>query len=101
MPNLNNRIIDSVVENGEGRVIGYGQLKLFAEAMLFLDPTARKRDRALATQGLMLESFRGADKLGIEEVYAFIEDPKFAQFIVKRFGFKSISNPGQLLLRKL
>jgi hypothetical protein len=100
LPNRENRIIDSVAVNN-GQIIGYGQVKLFAEVMLFLDPTARKRDRARALKLLMLEAFRGADKAGIEELYAFIKDPDFSLLIQKRYGFKRIIEPGELLLRKL
>ena len=95
-----NAIIDAVAVDGD-KIVGYGQVKLFAETMLFLDPTTRTRDRAQALKLLMIEAFRGADKAGIEEVYAFIKDPDFALLIEKRYGFKRIVSPGELLLRKL
>lgn len=101
LPNRTNAIIDAIAENDEERIIGYGQVKLFAEAMLFLDPSARKRDRVQALKRLMLEAFRGADINGIEEIYAFIQDPAFAVLIEKRYGFSRIVSPGELLLRKL
>lgn len=100
LPDRRNKIIDSLAVDGD-RIIGYGQVKLFAESMLFLDPTARKRDRVHALKLLMMEAFRGADKVGIEEVYAFIKDPDFTALIIKRYGFKRIIEPGELLLRKL
>lgn len=103
LPNRRNSIIDSVVidVSDNDHIIGYGQVKVFAEAMLFLDPTVRKRDRAQATKLLMFEAFRGASDVGIEEIYCFIRDPLFAQFIAKRYGFESIPKPGELLLRKV
>ena len=103
LPNRRNAIRDSLAVDiaDPTRIIGYGQVKLFAENMLFLDPTARKRDRVRALKLLMLEAFRGADKVHIEEVYAFIKDPDFSVLIQRRFGFKHIIEPGELLLRKL
>lgn len=102
LPNRHNSIVDSLAVDAESdRIIGYGQVKLFAEAMLFLDPTARLRDKTRAIQALMLEAFRGCDKADIEEVYAFIRDPDFSSLIQKRYGFESIPRPGELLLRRL
>lgn len=98
MPNRNNAIVDAVVE-GESGLVAYGQVKLFAEAMLFLDPTKPKRERVRALQLLMTEAFRGTRKAGIEELYAFIEDPNFASLIANRYGFKVLDTPGKLLLR--
>jgi hypothetical protein len=100
LPNRRNAVIDALAVDGE-RIIGYGQVKLFTELMLFLDPTARTRDRAHALKLLMVEAFRGTDKVGIEEMYAHIKDPDFALLIEKRYGFKRIISPGELLLRKL
>lgn len=100
-PGRENRIIDAVaVDEGE-RIIGYGQVKMFAEAMMFLDPTASKRKRAFALKRLMLEAFRGCDESGIQELYAFVDDPKFSGLVQARFGFRSVPHPGDLLLRKL
>lgn len=101
LPGLRNRIVDAVAVNQDNRIVGYGQVKQFAEAMLFLDPTARKRDRAQATKLLMLEAFRGAELVGIEDVYSFIKDPDFSLLIQKRFGFEAVTEPGELLLRRL
>ena len=101
LPGLDHRIIDSVAINDDGRVIGYGQVKLFAEAMLFIDPTARKRDRATTTKLLMHEAFRGTDRAGLKDIYCFIRDPDFSLLIQHHFKFEKVDDPGELLLRRL
>ena len=98
LPGIKNRVIDAVACDGE-KIIGYGQVKLFAEAMLFLDPTARKRDRVQALKLLMEEAERGVNKAGLEDIYIFIKDPDFAVLIAKRYGFERIIEPGELLLK--
>jgi hypothetical protein len=98
LPGLKNRVIDAVAHD-DGRIIGYGQVKLFAEAMLFLDPTARKRDRVQALKLLMEEAERGVNKAGLEDIYIFIKDPDFAVLIAERYGFERIIEPGELLLK--
>ena len=98
LPGLKNRVIDAVACDGE-RIIGYGQVKLFAEAQLFLDPTCRKRDRVQALKLLMAEAERGTNRAGLEDLYIFIKDPDFAVLIAKRYGFDRIIEPGELLLK--
>lgn len=101
LPNRRDKVVDAVVDNEEGRLIGYGQVKMFAEAMLFIDPTARKRDRARATKLLMSEALRGAKAIKVQDLYAFIKDPDFSLFIQHRYDFHAVPEPGELLLRSL
>jgi len=100
LPNRRTAIIDAVVED-KGKIIGYGQVKLFAEAMLFLDKSIPVRSRVTALKLLMLEAFRGAEQAGIQEMYAFINDPDFALLIQKHFRFYPADKPGELLIKEL
>lgn len=100
LPDRSKAVIDAVFED-EGRVIGYGQVKLFAETMLFLDKGAPQRARILALKALMLEAFRGASCSGLAEIYAFINDPVLSALIQKHFHFNVIEKPGQLLIKEL
>jgi N-acetylglutamate synthase-like GNAT family acetyltransferase len=98
VPDRRNKIVDAVVVENE-KIIGYGQVKLFAEAMLILDLSASRRQKVDAIKLLMAEAFRGCDQAGIHQVYAFIKDPLFATLISKHFGFE-IVDKGELLLRE-
>lgn len=100
LPNRNNAIVDAIVED-DGHIIAYGQVKLFAEAMFFLDKNAPKRVRVEALILLMTEALRGCNVTGIEDIYCFIKDPQFASLISKHFGFEVADEPGELLLRRL
>jgi hypothetical protein len=99
LPSLKNRVIDALAVDEKDRIIGYGQVKLFAEAQLFLDPTARKRDRVAALKLLMDEAQRGVHKAGLEDLYVFIKNPDFAVLIAQRYGFERVIEPGELLLK--
>lgn len=98
MPNRANSIVDAVIEH-EGEITAYGQVKLFAETMLFLDHRRSKRERVAALKLLMAEALQGVKALGIEETYAFIQDPSFARLISSRYGFQLVESPGMLLLK--
>lgn len=99
LPNRKSIIIDAVVENERG-LVGYGQVRLFAEAMMFLDKDAPLRDRIQALKLLMLEAFRGTELAGIQEIYAFIDDPYFSKLIQKHYHFFPADQPGELLIRR-
>lgn len=100
VPNRNNAVIDAVVEE-DGKVVGYGQVKIFAEAMFIIDKDASKRSKIEALILLMTEAIRGSDIAGIEDIYCFIKDPSFASLISKHFSFEIVDEPGELLLRKV
>jgi hypothetical protein len=100
LPNRRSAVVDAVVEDN-GKIVGYGQVKLFAEAMLFLDKSASLRSRVRALQMLMLEAFRGTEQAGLSEIYAFINDPDFALLIQKHFRFYVADKPGELLIKEL
>jgi L-amino acid N-acyltransferase YncA len=100
LPNQDSMIIDACAIAGE-KVVGYGIVKTFAEAMLFIDKTARPRDRAIAVKSLMAEALRGAEKAGVKDIYCFIKDPAFASLIARRYGFKIVGDPGFLLVREV
>lgn len=101
VPNRNNLVIDAVVEDSSGTIVAYGQVRLFAEAMFFLDKDASQRNKVEALKLLILEAIRGADLAGLEDLYCFIKDPQFATLISKHFSFEIVDEPGELLLRKV
>jgi len=99
LPGLKNRLIDSIAVDEKDKIVGYGQVKIFAEAQLFLDPTAPKRARVKALKLLMAEAERGVHQSGIGDLYVFIKNPDFAMLIARRYGFHRVVEPGELLLK--
>lgn len=100
LPPASRAIVNAVAKDEDGRIIAYGTVHHFAEAMLCIDPTARYRDRALATKLLMFEAYRGTEKAGLKELYSFISDPDFALLIEKHFGFLRVIDPGEVLVKE-
>jgi hypothetical protein len=101
LPDLRTRVIDAVAENEKSEIVGYGQVKLFAEAQIFLDHSKSRLDKTRAVRELMREAFRGVEHFKLHEVYAFILDPEFADFIVKHFSFERQGDRGEILIRRL
>lgn len=100
IPRRSNSIVDRVVED-KGRIIAYGQVHHFAEAMSFPDMNCSRRERILALKMLLTEAFIGVDKAGLKELYIFSRQPEFASILSRHFGFEIIDNPGELLLREV
>ena len=100
LPNRRTAIVDAVVED-QGEIIGYGQVKLFAEGMLFLDKSKSVKTRIQALKLFMLEAFRGTERAGLQEMYAFIEDPAFALLLEKHYHFFTADKPGRLLVKEI
>ncbi len=96
VPNLANTVTHAVVENEDGKVQAYGIVKLFAEAILFLDWDAPQRDKIEALKELMLEAIRGTSDAQLEQLHVFVADPKFSKLLKKHFGFKSTT--GEMLV---
>jgi hypothetical protein len=99
IPDTSHCIIESAVVGVDGKTIAYGQVRHFAELMLFTDMQAPLRDRSEALKLLMSEAFRGMDKAKLSECYCLIKDMRFARLIAKHFGFVINENPGVLLVK--
>jgi len=97
VPDRRDSITDSVVVENE-RLIAYGQVKHFAEAMFIVDKDASRRERANALKLLMTQAFIGTRKAGLNQIYAFISDPDFALLIEKHFGFTRVTEKSERLL---
>lgn len=94
-------IAEVVAEDDDGGLVAYGQVKLFAEAIMILDKDASRKNKVEALKLLLLEAFRGTDQAGLQEVYCFCKDPEFATLLAKHFSFEIVDEPGELLLRKV
>lgn len=87
-------ILDDAVVLKDGRVIAYGMVKLFAEAVLVLDKDAGRIEKAKALKSLMGLALDVTKNKGISELYTFADDGKFSNLLIEQFDFqKIISTP--------
>lgn len=98
VPSLNYMIINAVAENND-KIIGYGAVKIFAEAVLILDKEALKRDRASTVCELMRTAISYCRDAGVEILYANSNDENFTKCLEHRFKFHRV--PGTLLALEL
>lgn len=100
VPSLKNIIVNStLVEHDTGKIVGYGAVKLFAEAILILDKDIKKKHKAQALREAMKTAIVYSRNSSLEYVYAICEDSKFSKVLQKSYGFKKV--PGEVLILDL
>jgi len=99
IPSLKNTADTAVIENGDGKVIAYGVVKLYAEGVLILDHSIRKREKAESVILMVRRAIDVARKSGLENLYVISNDPNYTNCLKKRFGFKNSS--GETLFLEL
>lgn len=100
VPSLKNMIINSTLEDEiTGKIVGYGVVKIFAEAVLILDKEIPKQDRAVALTEAMQTCLLFCKDAGVEVLYAVASDENFAKVLEKSYLFHRV--PGTLLCKEV
>lgn len=89
LPDLANELTSAVIVKN-GKVIGFGVVKVFAEAIAILDLRESKVDRLQSMEMLMLEAVRGCVENGVKQLHVFTEDEKLAKLLEKHYEFKPV-----------
>jgi hypothetical protein len=96
IPSLDYMIVNAVMEDTkEKRLVAYGAVKLFAEAVLIMNRELPKRDRALALIEAMQTAILYSRDAGVEILYANSNDESFTKVLENRYKFHKV--PGTLL----
>ena len=99
IPSLENIIINTtLVESDTGRIVGYGAVKLFSEAILLLDKSLRKREKAQAVREAMKTALVYSREAGLEYLYVIANTDGFSK-VLRNYGFKRV--PGETLILNL
>jgi hypothetical protein len=98
LPSLSNQITSAVVEI-QGRVVGFGIVKAFAEAIMLLDTQELRVHRIHAMDLLMLEAFRGCASAQVEQVHVAIHDERLEKILKKHYGYDN--RVGTILYREI
>lgn len=99
VPSLNNLIQNATLEDENGKVVGYGCIKLFAEGSLLLDPDESKKVKAESVREAVRLMILFAKDAGLETLYVIGSTENFSQILRNKYGFKAV--PGELLMMDL
>lgn len=89
---------DRVIVDGK-KLIAYGAIKRFSEAVLVLDKSKDARTKVKALKTLLNAAYFETRKAGISELHIFTKNDSFANILRKHFGFLKIE--GTALVREL
>lgn len=99
VPSLKNLVINATITDDNGKIVGYGAVKIFTEAVLILDKSLSKQEKAKAVIEAMQTAILFSKDAGVEQLYAIASDPSFAEVLRHRYGFEEC--PGALLMLDL
>ena len=100
VPSLANTVANRVAINGnDGKVVAYGVVKLFAEAVLIMDQTINKKSKVRAFRELMRLAISTSSERGLEQLYCISNSESFTKILCDKYKFRSC--PGDLLLLNL
>lgn len=86
LPSLKMTVTSAVVATN--KVIGFGVVKFYAEAIAILDLNESKVDRLDALELLLHEAFRACEEQGIDQLHVYVQDPQFQRLLEKKYDFK-------------
>lgn len=98
LPTLEPSIINAVVEDAEGKIVAFGNLKVYAECVMVMDHDRPKSLLARAFKRLMETAILAARRNKIQKVHAVSLDPDFAELLRKHYGFSDVT--GEHLVRE-
>ena len=98
LPSLDRTVTSAIVVD-DGHIIGFGVVKLYAEATCVLDTFESKADRLAALELLLTEAFRACEEAKIEHLHVYVQDKGMERVLIKRYDFKVAS--GTALVKEL
>lgn len=96
IPSLSHVFVNKTIES-DGKVLGYGVIKQFAEAVLILDGDVLKRDKVEALRQVMRIAIKASEEANLEQLYLTTSHPGWAYALQNSYGFVKCPDPFYLL----
>ncbi len=92
-------IDDAVVIDENNKIVGFGMIKPFAEAVFITQKNLPKATRAKALMLLMHRAVASSKEFGSRQLHVVVEDPKLGESLTKHYGFEVVQ--GTVLVKNL
>jgi homospermidine synthase len=100
VPSLENVVINStLVDSVTGKIVGYGAVKIFAEAILLLDKELGKKEKSQAVREAMKTAIVYSKDAGIEYLYMITKSESFSKVLRQNYLAERV--PGETLMINL
>lgn len=94
LPNLDHTIGDGVILSND-RVVAFGMVKCYPEAIIIIDQSIPMRDRVGSLQILYENAIRVCRNRRFKEMNAVIHNDGYGKLLAKHFNFREL--PGKLM----
>lgn len=90
-------IITESVTSIDAKITGYGVVRLFAEALMYLDNDLSNYQRARSFKMLMDKAIKDCKASGLDQLNVGIKNPDFADILREKYEFR---NRDEMLFRE-
>jgi hypothetical protein len=91
LPPLSPNIVTCVaLDEATGKIIAFGVVKVYAEAVMVMNHDERPRTLVRAFRELMSVAIMGCQKFGITQLHAVAQDPNFADVLRRQYNFEDV-----------
>lgn len=98
VPSLSNVVSHAVITKDE-TVVGYGSVKLFAEAYLLLLPSLSRLEKTRAIMKSLELGIKTSKEARLEQLFLITDDRHYSDLLKEHYKFKEV--PGKLLMLDL
>lgn len=91
LPDLSNTVTHAVAEK-HGRIIAFGMVKYFAEAIMIMDGDAGIIEKVKANDLLLAKAFEDSREAGLNQVHVCVALEDYAKLLQNKYGFKPAKN---------
>ncbi len=91
LPDLSNTITHAIIEN-DGIITGFGEVKLFAEALMVIDKDQSLRVKTDTARALIYKGINDSTSAGLRQLHVSVHDLRFAEVMEKHFGFERVKD---------
>ena len=88
-----------VVTDNNDNIIGFGAVQPIFESVIVIDKTQSLADRVAVFEQLLNKAYEEMHEQGISQLHAFVQDTKFENFLIGRYGF--VPTKGTALVKKV
>lgn len=92
-------VIEDALAEQDGKIVGYGCLARFAEAMIWLDRKLPKKSLAKAINFMVTKAILACQARNVKQLHIFVHDSAFGEMLKKHYGF--IPRSGEYLVLNL
>jgi hypothetical protein len=81
-------VVTDAVTTSKDKVVGYGIVRMFAEALLYLDKDMSKFQQTKSFKLLMEQALINCNRAGLDQLNIGVADENFKETLISGFGFK-------------